>query len=334
MDTMSSEPSLLLFCLDVQKLPKKLEGCIENDIRCSQHLTPHPNLCLVRAILPPPSLPALSASSHYLLRDSCGVGTLAELLPTQRESCTPLQLRQLLLMCMVQVLSAVQFIHTRCVCHRDIGLDTLYVVQYGDHWILKLGRFGYAVQRSGPLTTKSFMYSYCELQWLGGANSRLPPEILNTEEGDQTLDYGGTDIFAVGCLFYEFLGLDNPFEECQQLVHRPYKVTDLPSLPPCRIPTQKLAHLLLSRGKNNRPSPSSALLLCQALLWLPIHWFECAVTAEQLLQQLEYDQGCLIASLATMDIRPVPLPHALKADFLQKCHVPTLLRCLPLLHTL
>ena len=305
----------------MQKQPRKVDGCTENDIRVSRHLPPHPNLSLVRALLPPPSVPSLSHSSSYLLRDSCGVGTLSELLPLRRESCAPLQLRQLLLLCMVQVLSAVDFIYSKGVCHRDIGLDCLFISQYGEHWLVKLGRFNYAVQRAGPLTATSFVYSYHELRWLGGADSRLPPEILKTEADAHTLDYSGTDVFAVGCLFYEFLGLDNPFEVNSQLAHSQYKVSDLPSLPLCTTHTQKLAHLLLRRDPENRPTPSTALLFCQALLWFPVHWFDSKFTDVQLLQHLVYEKGILVASLATMDLRPVPLPFVLQADFLQKCNV-------------
>lgn len=239
-------------------------------------------------------------------------------------------------MCMVQVLSAVDFIFAKGVCHRDIGLDCLYVAQYGEHWMVKLGRFNYAVHRPGPLTSKSFVYSYRELRWLGGADSRLPPEIINTPEDAQTLDYCGTDVFAIGCLFYEFLGLDNPFEVNSRLAHSNYKVSDLPELPLCGILTHKLAHLLLSRDPKNRPSPSTALLLCQAVLYLPPNWFNSEVTDRQLQQHLDYDKGILVASLATMDLRPVPLPHVLQANFLRRCRVSDILKalhCFPAIHT-
>ena len=318
---------------DMQKVPKTVDSCTENDIRISRHLSPHPNLCLVRALLPPPSLPPLSSPSHYLLRDCCGLGTLAEVLPSRRVACTPLQLRQLLLMCMVQVLSAVNILHTRGVCHRDIGLDCLYITQYGEHWIIKLGRFHYAIYHPGPVTRSSFIFDYQELQWLGGADSRLPPEILDTSESAHSLNYSGTDVFAVGCLFYEFLGLDNPFEVSPRLARSQYKASDLPSLPSCRLTTQRLVHLLLSQLPKHRPSPSTALVLCQALLWLPTHWLSTKLTELQLHHHLQIEQGSLVASLATMDLRPVPLPHILQADFLQHCHVPQLLQLLPLLHT-
>ena len=314
--------------ISMQKLPKRADECTQNDIRISQCLSPHPNLNLVRALLPPPSLPSLSHSSRYLLRDNCGIGTLAEVLPRHRELNSPLQLRQRLLLCMIQLLSAVEFIYTKAVCHRDIGLDCLSVLQHGEHWIVKLGRFNYAVQRPGPLSENSFVYSYHELHWLGGADSRLPPEILNTPQETQTLDYSGTDVFAVGCLFYEFLGLDNPFEVNSRLAHIRYELSDLPALPFTRTATEKLAHLLLVRDPNARPSPSTALLLCQALLWLPVQWLESDVTGLELQQHIDYDRGFLVASLATMDLRPVPLPHVLQANFLRGCNVPDILRAL------
>ena len=309
-----------------------LEQTKENDIIVSQYLSPHPNLCLVRAILPPPSLPALSCSSHYLLRDGCGLGTLAQLLPERRSLCSPQQLEQLLLMCMVQVLSAVQFIYGKGVCHRDIGLDCLYVTQYGQHWIVKLAKFDYAVYCPGPVSATSFVYNYQDLQWLGGADSHLPPEIMSTSENAQTLDYSGTDCFAAGCLFYEILGQDNPFELNSRLVHSHYRTTDLPNLPGCSPNTHKLACLLLSKEPQNRPSSNAAVLLCQSLLWLPEQMLNSPVSETSLQEKLEYDRGSLVASLATMDLRPVPLTHVLRAHFLHSCDIAQLLCTLMLLH--
>lgn len=315
----------------VQLLPETLDHTIENDIVISQYLSPHPNLCLIRALLPPPSLPKLSCSSHYLLRDSYGLGTLIQLLPERRALCSPKQLQQLLLMCMVQVLSAVEYIYGKGVCHRDIGLHSLYVTQYGQHWIVKLGNFDYAIHRAGPISATSFVYSYKELRWLGGADSHLPPEIMNTSENTQTLNYSGTDCFAIGCLFYELLGYDNPFEINSQLVYSQYKSSDLPNLPCCSYNIQKLVWLLC-RNLQGRPSPSAALLLCQSLLWLPEHWLNSEVSETLLRQHVEYDRGSLVASLATMDIRPIPLTHVLQAHFLQTCDITQLVRTLILLH--
>ena len=260
------------------------------------------------------------------------MGTLAQLLPARRESAGSNQFHELLLLCMVQVLNAVQFIYSRGVCHRDIGLDCLYVTQYGHHWLIKLGRFHYAVHRPGPVTATSFVYGYQELCWLGGADSRLPPEIMNTPENAQTLDYSGTDCFAVGCLFYEMLGLDNPFEVNSQLVYSQYRAADLPHFSSCPSALQQLVRLLLCRDPRCRLAPSAALLLCQALLWLPTHWLESPVSETLLRQHLECDCGSLVAAMATMDVRPVPLSHILHAKFLHSCDVPELVRSLFVFH--
>lgn len=304
----------------------------ENDIRISRYLPPHPNVCLVRALLPPPSLPHLSHSSHYLLRDSYGIGTLAELLPATRASLSPQQLQQLMLLCMVQVFSAVNFIYNKGVCHRAISLDCLYVSQYGDHWIVKMGHFHYALHRPGPLTAASFVYSYEELHWLGGVDSRLPPEIMKTSDDKQMLDYSSTDCFAVGCLIYEFLGVDNPFEVNSQLVYAKYKAADLPPLAFMSQATQKLVWLLLCHDHHDRLTPSAALLLSQALLWLPSHCLNSHESEIVLENNLDYERGSLVASLATMDVRPIPLPSVLNANFLSSCKAESLRQILYLLH--
>lgn len=263
------------------------------------------------------------------------MGTLGQLLPVRREASSPEQFHELLLLCLVQVMTAIQFLYSNGVCHRDIGLDCLYVCQFGHEWLLKLGRFHYAVHHKGPVTATSFVYGYQELQWLGGADSRLPPEIMNTPDNAQTLDYSGTDCFAVGCALYEMMGLENPFEVDPQLVYSQYDADDLPPFPhttTTSLQLQRWARLLLCREPRSRLAPSAALLLTQALLWLPDQWLDTPVSEGLVRQQLDYDRASLVASLATMDIRPVPLSHALHANFLQSCDASELIRTLSVFH--
>ena len=225
-------------------------------------------------------------------------------------------------------MSAVNYLYSNGVCHRDVNMNCVLVSQYGYHWLLKMGNFNYAVYRSGPVTATSFIYGYQELRWLGGTDSCLPPEILNTPENAQSLDYSGTDSFAIGCLIYDMYGLDNPFEKDPQLVFTQYKTASLPLLPASMVPLQRLLRLLLCWDPCHRLSPSTALLLCQALLWLPEPWLKSPPSDLLLRQQLDYDCVSLVAAIATMDLRPVPLPHVLHANFLNSCNVSELVRAL------
>ena len=310
------------------------EDGVKREVEFSRRLQPFPHLSLVRAALdPPPPSSSLPPSFRYLLRDCTHGGLLAELLPTKRKVLSPEAYVELVLLCLVQVFSALQYLYSNGVCHRDVGLDCLYVTHYGSDWLVRLGNFRYALHRPGPVTAASFVYGFHELKWLGGADSRLPPEVMDTPGDTQTIDYSHTDCFAAGCLIYEMMGMVNPFEHNPDLVYRQYSEQDLPSMVISTVLTHhlhQLACLLLSRDPNHRLGASSALLISQALLWLPLSWFTEPISATTMQCHLNLEKALLVATLAGRDSGPAPLPLLLKAKFLLHCDTAELLRALSL----
>ena len=307
-----------------------LEEGTEQEIALSRLLAPHPHLSFVRAVLttPPPFLPSCSSPTSYIIRDCINGEPLNQLLPKLRQSLSPEDYTKHVLLCLVQVFSALSYLHSNGVCHRDVGLDCLYATPHGDHWLVRLSAFDYALHRPGPVTATSFVYGYHELKWLGGADSRLPPEIMDTPEEAQTVDYSRTDCFAVGCIMYEMMGLKNPFESDPDLVYKSYTEADLPRFTHTSPFLQHLADLLLTRDPQRRLEASMALLITQAHLWLPGNRLREPVPAEtQLSHHLVYERAQLVACLA----KTAPsLPLLLKAQFLLSCDTSELIGVLSL----
>ena len=303
----------------------------------SHLLPPHPHICLVRAILstPEPSPTPLPTAPEpslltplptaYILRDCISGEPLSQLLPKQKQLLSPEDYTQFVLLCLVQVFTALSHLHSNGVCHRDVGLDCLHAIPRGTHWLVRLSGFHYSLHRPGPVTATSFVYSYHELKWLGGADSRLPPEIMDTPANAQTLDYSRTDCFAMGCTMYEMMGLKNPFENDPDLVYQQYMEADLPRFTPASPLLQHLADKLLRRDALRRPDACAALLITGAQLWLPQGWLREPVSETLVSNHLVYERARLVACLA----RTAPaLPLILKAKFLSSCDAPELIRAL------
>ena len=302
----------------------------EQEITLSHLLAPHPHLSLVRAVLttPPPFLSSSSSPTSYIIRDCINGKPLNQLLPKLRQSVSPEDYTEHVLLCLVQVFSALSYLHSNGVCHRDVGLDCLHTTPHGDHWLVRLSAFDYALHRPGPVTATSFVYGYHELKWLGGTDSRLPPEIMDTPEDAQTVNYGHTDCFAVGCIMYEMMGLKNPFENDPDLIYRSYTEADLPRFTPSSPFLQHLVDMLLRRDPQRRLEASMALLITQAHLWLPGSQLREPMPVEtQLSHHLVYERAQLVACLA----KTAPsLPLFLKAQFLLSCDTSELIGALSL----
>jgi len=310
------------YCVFLQCVSSQLEEGTEREITLSHLLAPHPHICLVRAVL---STPTPSLTTAYILRDCISGEPLSQFLPKQRQLLSPKDYTQFVLLSLVQVFSALSYLHRNGVCHRDVGLDCLHAVAHGTHWLVRLSGFHYSLHRPGPVTATSFIYSYHELKWLGGADSRLPPEIMDTPANAQTLDYSRTDCFAVGCTIYEMMGHKNPFESDPDLVYQKYMEGDLPRFTPASPLLQHLADKLLRREPLRRPDASTALLITEAQLWLPHSWLREPASEILVSHHLAYERAQLVAHFA----RTAPiLPLILKAKFLSSCDVPELIRAL------
>ena len=297
------------------------------ELQIAHSIDTHLNISLARGILssaPADMVDLLPLADQYVVRDSSSLLTsLREVIPMWRMELNEEDYLHRMLVVLLQVLRGLSFLYSNGVVHRDIGLDSLLVKEEnGDH-VIKIGSFQYALHHPGPLSATSFIYAFHELQWLGGTDACLPPEIMDTADNAQTLNYAHTDCFAIGCLIYELMTGENPFEQDSQLVFSRYHDEDLPPFPqrsPLALHLRRLACMLLRRDPIRRLSASDALLMVEVMLWLPLHWLEHTVTNTEVCAQLLISKSSVLAGLAKRkDGEVVQLEEILKAEFLSSC---------------
>ncbi len=308
---------------------------VEQSIELSKHLKSHLHLSLIRSVLPPPTTlitHLTTVSPHYLLTDHTGEDS-AHFLLSQRHTLTPDAYTDLVLNTLTQLFSALSYLHDNGVCHRDIGIESIHGRYVDGAWLVQLGDFKYALHRCGPVDKTTFVYSYRELQWLGGVEGRLPPEVMDTPNNAQTVDYSHTDVFSAGCMIYELCCSLNPFESNSDLIFRQYKDEDLPQLTLDSELTpylQKLATLLVKRDISKRITSSTALLMCQALKWLPREWMDHPPAEIEVKGHLCLRRGRAMCEAAKKKEKTPSLDETLEEIFLTNCDITQLCTALSL----
>lgn len=307
------------------------------EVRISKALGPHLNLHLIQGCLPEAPVDVLDivppAIQYAVKDDPPSNALLSELLPLWQADLSDEEYEQCVLMTVLQVFRALKDLYNNGIVHRDLGLDSLCVQSHHGNTIIKIANFQYALHRPGPLSATSFIYAFHELKWLGGADSKLPPEIMDTPNNVQTLDYARSDCFAAGCLIYELLLGENPFEKDSNLVYLHYKEADLPTRAGHSTTTTyliRLAQLLLRRDPTNRISISDALLVLQTIQWLPHSWLESVADMEEVRERLSLMKALLMSQLVsrTGGSGSPPLELLLRAEFLSTCSPTELMRIL------
>lgn len=99
---------------------------------------------------------------------------------------------------LLQLIDAVQYLHSHCIIHRDLKLGNVFL---DDNLEVKVGDFGLAAQLSEPNERKKTM---C------GTPNYIAPEILEATP-DRAYSYE-VDIWAIGVMTYAMLIGKNPFE--------------------------------------------------------------------------------------------------------------------------
>ena len=145
--------------------------------------------------------------------------------------------------CGWQVCSALQHIHNHGIVHRDLKPSNLYLTRDG---FVKLGDFGIALDTGASeiteqgLTVGSYLY--------------MAPEQIRGERSvsDQT------DLYALGCLLYQLLTGDPPYQGTnfarifdQHLTCPPPSVCAV--VPECPQELDELIQCLLSKSAEDRP---------------------------------------------------------------------------------
>ena len=130
---------------------------------------------------------------------------------------------------MMQIASAINFLHEIGIVHRDIKVENTMLVKERSHYIVKIIDFGFAALYNPYLKKPGMteaahtkMYTkWCNTfadKWLisdtvwKGTPSYIAPELWNKEiPASQTYILKATDVFATGCLFYRLVNDKTPW---------------------------------------------------------------------------------------------------------------------------
>ena len=271
------------------------------------------------------------------ITDCVPTATVAEFVKQNFVSMKQLEYDRHVLLILVQLFSALKHLQQNGTVHRDLSAETCrYDPKSG---IMKLTDFTYALHRPPPITSSTFVYGYGDLKWLGGTGSKLPPEIINTPDDCQTLDYSMSDCFAAGCMIYELFGMQPPFDKDESLINKKYSRNDLVHIPKRSQYSNlinQLIHLLVQVDKSKRIKPHNALLLVQAILWGPVSWLHDTVSEAAIQNYLAVEKARLVTSIALNSLKGDGKPSVelmLKNMFIQECNPTNMVNALSLLNT-
>ena len=270
----------------------------------SQCLPPHPHIVRRMAVMsdPPPftinGLHTPPGKCVYVLTNASTNVCLTDFFAQQRSHLSQEKLERLVCLVLLQLFLALHHLHRHGVVHRNITSKSILINP--DTYHVLLSDYSYALHKKG-----SFVYSAQEVKQLGGEESFLPPEIVKSSDTAQELNYSSTDVFEAGCLVYQLLGQESPFESEPELVHS-YVKADLPPLPPFSpysLHLQRIAHLLLDPDPQARISAATALQVLSCLLWLPHAWIQQPVPESHVQNFLIYEKTRTVADLAEMWVK-------------------------------
>lgn len=151
--------------------------------------------------------------------------------------------------CAMQVCAALAHAHSIGVIHRDLKPANLFL---GEDGRVKVGDFGLARDlNNSRLTMDGQTVGTCRY---------MPPEQIG---GDAVLG-GGTDLYAVGCIVYEMVVGQTPFDGGTIVEIFEAHLNDLPDAPAdlvrdCPADLSELVMLLLEKSPADRPSDALAV---------------------------------------------------------------------------
>jgi serine/threonine protein kinase len=151
--------------------------------------------------------------------------------------------------CAMQICAALAHAHKIGVIHRDLKPANLFLAEDGR---VKVGDFGLARDlNSSRLTLDGQTVGTCRY---------MPPEQI---AGEADLS-GATDLYAVGCILYEMLVGNTPFDGGTIVEIFESHINDLPDppayyVPDCPADLSELVMLLLEKSPADRPGDAAAV---------------------------------------------------------------------------
>lgn len=173
----------------------------------------------------------------YILLEICPNGSVMELL-RQRKHLTAPEVR----FCMIQIIGAIRYMHSRRVIHRDLKLGNIF---FDKDYNLKIGDFGLAAVLANDKERK---YTIC------GTPNYIAPEVLTGKHTGHSYE---VDIWSIGVMLYALLFGKPPFQAKEvDIIYERIKCRDFvfPSDKPVSSDAKNLISNLLQLNPAARPS--------------------------------------------------------------------------------
>ncbi|BAO37892.1 Cell cycle serine/threonine-protein kinase cdc5/MSD2 [Kluyveromyces marxianus] len=173
----------------------------------------------------------------YILLEICPNGSVMELL-RQRKHLTEPEVR----FCMIQIIGAIRYMHSRRVIHRDLKLGNIFFDKDNN---LKIGDFGLAAVLANDKERK---YTIC------GTPNYIAPEVLTGKHTGHSYE---VDIWSIGVMLYALLFGKPPFQAKEvETIYERIKCRDFsfPADKPVSSDAKNLISHILQLNPAARPS--------------------------------------------------------------------------------
>mmetsp|Transcript_17043 Transcript_17043/g.36817 ORF Transcript_17043/g.36817 Transcript_17043/m.36817 type:complete len:694 (-) Transcript_17043:512-2593(-) len=180
-----------------------------------------------------------------IVTDYCESGDLYQWLRSRSGGKSPMMEGQILEL-LVQILLAIQYVHSRNILHRDLKTQNIFLTKEGN---IKLGDFGISRPLNSTLDLASTLI---------GTPYYMSPEVMSSMPYDFK-----SDMWSLGCCLYEMMSGKHAFDatDMSSLVLKIMRGEHLPIPSHFSPDLRDLAKSLLSKNPKQRPSTEQCLKL-------------------------------------------------------------------------